>query len=128
MPQLPPFPSVFPIWWVAGTAAVGTIVSFLVLYAYRRRSKASSLTLLQSVIVALVVGLSILAWRLSGNIPELNEDPIGALSPNDWLCPVATYVFLGVYAAFRPPVDRVGWERLRALLTIVSFVVNVITI
>jgi hypothetical protein len=75
-----------------------------------------------------VVGLSILAWRLSGNIPELNDDPIGALSPNDWLCPVVTYVFLGVYGAFRPPPDGVAWDRERALLTIVSLVVNVITI
>jgi hypothetical protein len=37
---------------------------------------------------------------LSGDIPELNDDPIGALSPNDGLCPVVTYVFLGVYGAF----------------------------
>ncbi len=49
-----------------------------------------------SIIASLVVGLSIFAWRLSGNIPELNADPVGALSPNDWLCLAITHVFLGV--------------------------------
>ena len=77
---------------------------------------------------ALVAGASIFAWRLSGNIPQLNDDPIGALSPNDWLCPVVTYVFLGIYGALWPPANRSGWEPARALLTIVSFAVNVVTI
>ncbi len=31
VPQLPQFPSVFPLWWIAGTASVGAILSFLVL-------------------------------------------------------------------------------------------------
>ncbi len=128
MPQLPQFPSVFPVSWVAGTAAVGAIASLLVIWLYGRWSKASVLTRRESVVTAAVVGLSILAWRLSGNIPELNDDPIGALSPNDWLCPVVTYVFLGVYGAFRTPANLAGWARLRALLTIASFVVNVVTI
>jgi hypothetical protein len=129
MPQLPQFPSVFPLWWVAGTATVGAITSFLLLWVCdTRRSKARVLTYRQSIVVALVVGLSILAWRLSGNIPELNDDPIGALSPNDWLCPVVTYVFLGLYGAFWLPENRSGWARLRGLLTILSFAVNVVTI
>ena len=128
MPQLPSFPSVFPIWWVAGTAVAGTIASVLVLQLYGRWSKTSTQTRTQSAVAALVVGASILAWRLSGNIPELNDDPIGALSPNDWLCPVVTYVFLGVYGGLWPRGDQTYWERQRALLTIVSFVVNVITI
>lgn len=68
------------------------------------------------------------AWRLSGNVPELNDDPIGALSPNDWLCPVVTYVVLGIYGALWPPPDRTDWARVRALLTVVSFGVNVVTI
>jgi hypothetical protein len=128
VPQFPQFPSVFPIWWVAGTAIVGTATSLVVLWLYGRRSKHASLTGKQSVIAALVVGASIFAWRLSGNIPELNDDPIGALSPNDWLCPVVTYVGLGIYGALWPPASRTRWEPARALLTIVSFTVNVVTI
>ena len=128
MPQLPPFPSVFPVWWVAGTALVGVVVSLIVLWANGRWGKVAVYPSAESIVVAVVVGLSILAWRLSGNIAELNEDPIGALSPNDWLCPVVTYMFLGIYAAFRPPRSPAGWPRLRALLTIGSFLVNVVTI
>src|SRR5262245_15937631 len=128
MPQLPPFPSVFPVWWVATTATVGAIASLLVLLFGSRRLRLASLTTAQTLAASVVVGLSILAWRLSGNIADLNEDAIGALSPNDWLCPVVTYVFLGVYAAFGLPPNLPGWQRSRAVLTAVSFIVNVITI
>ena len=128
MPQLPPFPSVFPVWWVAGTAAVGAIASFLVLLFASRRLRLASLTTAQSLAASVVVGLSILAWRLSGNIPQLNDDPSGALSPNDWLRAVVTYVLLGVYAAFGLPPNLPGWQRSRAVLTGVSFIVNVVTI
>ncbi len=128
MPQLPPFPSVFPVWWVAGTAAVGAVASFLVLRFASRRMGLAILSTAQSLAASVVVGLSILAWRLSGNTPELNEDPIGALSPNDWLCPVVTYLFLTVYGAFGLPPNIPGWERSRAVLTGVSFAVNVLTI
>lgn len=128
MPQLPPFPSVFPVWWVAGTALVGAIASFLVIRFASRWLGMAALSAAQSLVASLVVGLSIFAWRLSGNIPELNEDPIGALSPNDWLCPVVTYVVLGIYGAFALPANLPGWQRSRAALAIVSFAVNVVTI
>ena len=128
MPQLPPFPSVFPIWWVAATALIGVVASFAVLRLEARLTKSTSMPLREAAFASLVVGLSIFAWRLSGNIPELNEDPIGALSPNDWLCPVVTYVFLGIYAAYRRPIDSAGWAHSRAMLTATSFVVNVVTI
>lgn len=128
MPQLPPFPSVFPVWWVAGTALVGAIASFLVIRFASRRLGMAALSAAQSLLASVVAGLSIFAWRLSGNIPELNEDPIGALSPNDWLCPVVTYVVLGIYGAFALPANLPGWQRSRAALAIVSFAVNVVTI
>jgi len=44
------------------------------------------------------------------------------------LCPLVTYLFTGFYAAFRRPVDSMRFEQARALLTLVSFVVNVVTI
>ena len=113
VPQLPQFPSVFPLWWIAGTASVGAILSFLVLRFASKRLGLAALSIGQTLVASVVVGLSILAWRLSGNIPELNDDPIGALSPNDWLCPVVTYVFLGVYGAFGLPASLSGWQRSR---------------
>ncbi len=120
---MPNFPSVFPLWWIAATAAIATVVSLLVL-----RWRFVTISLREQIAIAFVVGLSVLAWRASGNIPQLNDDPVSALSPNDWLCPVVTYVFLGVYAAFRRPADMARWEQVRALLTIISFIVNVLTI
>src|SRR5262249_51015121 len=128
MAQLPPFPSVFPVWWVAATATVGAIASFLVLVFASRRLRLASLTTAQSVAASAVVGLSVLVWRLSGNVPQLNEDPSGVFSPNDWICPVVTYVLLGMYAAFGLPPNLPGWQRSRAVLTGVSFIVNVVTI
>jgi hypothetical protein len=58
----------------------------------------------------------------------LNDDPIPVVSPNDVLCPVLTYVCLGLLATFRQSIRTVQWPRLRALLTLVSLVVNVVTI
>lgn len=125
MPEL--VPSVFPLWRVAVTAGIGTVLSFVVLLAAARWTRAAH-GWTETATPSLVVGLSILAERLSGNTAALNDDPFGAFSPNDWLCPILTYVFLGLYAAIRPPADSVGWGRSRMLLTVVSFVVNVVTI
>ena len=50
------------------------------------------------------------------------------ISPNDVLCPVVTYVFVGVYGAFAGMSGGPGWPRIRALLAVVSLVVNVVTI
>ena len=74
-----------------------------------------------------MAGLSALLYRAAGNVAVLNEDPIPAVSPNDVLCPLVTYVALGLYAAWRPPVDRPGWGRRRAALTLVSLAVNIVT-
>ena len=81
-----------------------------------------------SVELAVVVGLSILLWRFAGNTATLNDDPVPWVSPNDVLCPVITYVVLGAYGALRRQTSEAGWPMLRVLLTIVSLVVNVLTI
>ena len=44
------------------------------------------------------------------------------------LCPLVTYLFVGFYAAFQRPLDATRFEQARVLLTLVSFVVNVVTI
>ena len=48
--------------------------------------------------------------------------------PNDMLCPLVTYLFVGWYAAFRRPADAIRFEQARVVLALVSFVVNVVTI
>lgn len=78
--------------------------------------------------IALIVGVSVFFWRLAGNVPQLNDDPIPPFSPNDVLCPIVSYVSLGGYAAFRPPAQAANWEKVRAWLTLISFVVNVVAI
>ena len=69
-----------------------------------------------------------IVWLSAGNTGALNNDPIPGVSPNDVLCPLVSYLFIGFYATFRRPVDTVRFEQARVLLTLVSFVVNVVTI
>ena len=81
-----------------------------------------------ALLTAAVVGASILLWREAANTQALNDDPIPVVSPNDVLCPVVTYVSLGILAAYRAIVPEPHWPRVRALLTLASLVVNVVTI
>ena len=120
---MPLVPSVFPLWRIALTAAIAAGVGLVVL-----RWRFKSMAIPEAAFAALVVGLSVLAWRLSANVPQLNDDPIPPLSPNDWLCPILTYVCLGLYAALRPSTEPTRWPQARALLTAVAFVVNVLVI
>jgi len=118
--------SVFPFAHIALTAAITAGLALLLLVALRARFKALSFA--DCLLVALVVGCSVLVWRSAGNTGALNNDPIPAVSPNDVLCPVVTYLLGGWYAAFRHPVDAERFEQARVLLTLVSFLVNVVTI
>jgi hypothetical protein len=83
---------------------------------------------LNTLLLALVTAASVFLWRKSANMGQLNDDGLPGFSANDWLAPMITYVFLGVYAAFRPPAEPRRFARLRALLTVVSLAVNVVTI
>ena len=118
--------SVFPFAHIALTAAITAGVALLVLIVLRPRFRAFSL--LDCLLVAAVAGISVIVWRSVGNTGTLNNDPIPAVSPNDVLCPLVTYLFLGFYAAFRRPADAIRFEQARVLLTLVSFVANVVTI
>jgi hypothetical protein len=119
-------PSVFPFAHIALTAAITAGAALLVLVALRAHFKA--LPLVDCLLVAVVVGISVLVWRSAGNTGALNNDPIPPVSPNDVLCPLVTYLFIGFYAAFRRPADAIHFEQARVLLTLVSFIVNVVTI
>jgi hypothetical protein len=78
--------------------------------------------------VAVLSGASVFLWRASANMPQLNDDGLPALSANDWLAPVVTYVFLALHARVRPPVDPRRYGQAQALAVLASFTVNVITI
>ncbi len=119
-------PSVFPFVHIALTAAITAGVALLLLVVLRARF--TKLRLSDCLLIALVAGCSVLVWRSAGNTGALNNDPIPLVSPNDVLCPLVTYLFIGFYAAFRPPADTIRFEQVRVLLTLVSFVVNVVTI
>jgi hypothetical protein len=109
-------------------ALVGGVASLIVVWLGSRSDKAAALRPVDAVLIALVVGLSILVYREAANTPMLNDDPIPVVSPNDILCPVVTYVALGILGGFRSSIQGAHWGRLRALLTLVSLVVNVATI
>ncbi len=106
---------------------VGIVASAIVVVLYARWSK-SPTGFVDTVLISATVGVSILLWREAGNTPALNDDPIPVVSPNDVLCPVLTYVCLGLLAAFRTTLRHEKWPRLRAILTLLSLVVNVVTI
>ncbi len=113
-------PSVFSFAHIALTAALTAAVAALVLVALRWRFK--TLSLVDCLLIALIVGCSVMVWRSAGNTGALNNDPIPPVSPNDVLCPLVTYLFIGFYAAFRRPADTIRFEQVRVLLTLVSFV------
>jgi hypothetical protein len=111
------------------SAAVGALGSLVLVWVYGRWSKEPAFGWVEAIGIAVIVGLSILLWRAAANIPSLNDDQIPLVSPNDVLCPLLTYVSLGLYAELRRPVQaRADWPFVRALLTILSFAVNVVTI
>ncbi len=110
------------------SAVTGGVLSLIVVALYGLLAKQSGVGRGDAVLIAIVVSLSILLWREAGNTVSLNDDPIPVISPNDVLCPVVTYVCLGVLAGFRSTLRGPDWPRVRALLTLVSLVVNVATI
>ena len=119
-------PDVFPLWHIALTAAITAVLTLVVTWWARRGGKA--LSVVDLVFIALVAGGSVLLWRAAGNVPALNNDPIPAISPNDVLCPLVTYLLVGMYAAFRQPVPPGDFERLRVWIAVISLLVNIITI
>jgi hypothetical protein len=118
---------VFSLSQVAVSTIAGAVLAYLVVLVYARRT-GMQVTTIDTLLIAATVGLSILVWREVGNTPSLNDDPIPVVSPNDVLSPVLTYVCLGLLAALRASPGGSDWPRLRALLTLLSLVVNIVTI
>jgi hypothetical protein len=78
--------------------------------------------------LAISAGIATFAWRLAANNAALNEDGFPGVSPNDLLAPVITYVVLGIHSSLYAETDRREFGRLRAALTTLALVVNVVTI
>jgi hypothetical protein len=78
--------------------------------------------------VAVLSTASVYLWRASANMPQLNADGLPGFSANDWAAPVLTYVFLSLYADLRPLAEPRRYAQTRALATLASLAVNVITI
>jgi hypothetical protein len=79
-------------------------------------------------VMGVLAAASVFLWRVSANMPQLNSDGLAGFSACDWLAPVITWLFLGLYAQARPPADPRRYGQATALATIASLAVNVITI
>ncbi len=86
-------PSVFPFAHIVLTAVITAVVALLVLVVLRPRFK--MLSLVDCLLAAVVMGISVIVWRSTGNTGALNNDTIPGVSPNDVLCPLVTYLFIG---------------------------------
>lgn len=116
-------PTVFSAAHIAGTAA-GTGIAALVAAVWRLPRGAW----MDIAAIAVLSAASVFLWRLSANMPQLNDDGLQGFSANDWAAPVLTYVFLGLYAGLRPPADTRRYDQARALAFLASLAVNVVTI
>lgn len=78
--------------------------------------------------VALLTFAAVLLWRLSANMPQLNNDGLNGFSANDWLASVLTYGVLAAYADLRKPHEPRRFAQTRALASAAALAVNVIAI
>ena len=83
---------------------------------------------LDTIAAAVLAGAAVALWRLSANMPQLNDDGLPSFSANDWAAPAMTYLFLSGYADARPPLDDRRYRQFRILATLGALAVNVITI
>jgi hypothetical protein len=115
--------STFPTAHILATAApAGALALAVAVWRLRSRSHAEQLA------VGVLTFAATALLRLSANMPALNDDGIKEFSANDCLAPVATWVFLAVYADLRQPGDRARFAEVRAIATLIALAVNVITI
>jgi hypothetical protein len=112
---------VFPLWHIALTGLVAAVAGFAWL-----RFRESGIPV-RDAALGVVVSVAITGWRAAGNVGPLNDDPVPPFSPNDLLAPIATYVLLGMYLAWRGVGDA-SWQRARAALVLIAFVVNLVLI
>ena len=83
---------------------------------------------LDTIAAAVLAGAAVALWRLSANMPQLNDDGLPSFSANDWAAPILTYVVLAGYADLRRPADPARYRQVLALAAAIAVAVNVITI
>jgi hypothetical protein len=113
----------FSVWHIALTAAATGLIA---LAAATWRLPRNTWTDIGA--VAILSTASVLLWRLSANMTPLNADGLHGFSANDWAAPILTYLFLTLYADLRPPADPRRYAQTRALATLASLAINVVTI
>jgi hypothetical protein len=82
----------------------------------------------QALIIGGLSALAVWAWRMSANMPQLNDDGLQGFSANDWAAPMLAYLVLIGYADLRKPSDAARYNQVRALAGLICLVVNVVTI
>ena len=118
-----PNPGTFTTLHIAITAAITAAVGLPVAFWRLRPSYPG-----EAVALSALTGAAVFAWRLSANMPQLNNDGIPPFSANDWAAPILAYVALGCYSSLRRPTDHHRFSQVRAALTIIALAVCVITI
>ena len=116
-------PGTFTALHIAITAAITAAIGLPIAWLRLRPTYPG-----EAVAISVLAGAAVFAWRLSANMPQLNNDGIRPFSANDWAAPILVYVALGCYAGLRPPTDHRRFAQVRAALTIVALAVCVITI
>ena len=114
---------IFTVVHILLTAAITSAVALLVALWRLPRSAWPDI-----VAVTVLSGAAVLLWRLSANMPALNDDGLPGFSANDWAAPILTFVFLSLFADLRTPTDPNRYRQVRALATLTALAVNVITI
>jgi hypothetical protein len=105
------------------TAAITAVLALAV--AYWRLPRAAWPDIL---VFGLLSGVAVFLWRVSANMPQLNDDGLPGFSANDWAAPILTFVVLTVYTDLRAPAEFRGYRQARALATLAALAINVITI
>ncbi|HZA09017.1 hypothetical protein [Mycobacterium sp.] len=116
-------PGTFTTLHIALTSAITAVVGLPIAW-WRLRPTYPG----EAIALAVLTGAAVFAWRLSANMPQLNNDGIHPFSANDWAAPILVYVVLSCYAGLRPPADDRSFAQVRAALTIIALAVCVITI
>jgi hypothetical protein len=108
---------------IGGTALLTGILALVVARWQLGRGK-----LFDVLAVGVLSAAAVFLWRLSANMPQLNEDGLQGFSANDWAAPILVYLVLCGYTDLRRSADSDRFRRTRALVGVIALAVNVITI
>ncbi len=114
---------VFPLSRILITAAVCGLVAFLLL-AWRGRGTNESLG--TALMLALVIGVLVVIWRLLSNRWSLNDDFFPGVSPSDVGSGIVPLLGLLALTPLRP--SWRAWVVTSALIALATFMCNVVLI